>query len=91
MSRLFFEPFGHFLFNLFFFVNAAFFLVLFKRRKPEHIHVMCQNGEAKFWLSPKIELANNYELSKTQIKEIKNIIEENYDKFKDAWKNHKED
>ncbi len=56
-----------------------------------HIHVMCQNGEAKFWLSPKIELANNYELSKTQIKEIKNIIEENYDKFKDAWKNHKED
>ena len=26
-----------------------------------------------------------------QIKEIKNIIEENYDKFKDAWKNHKED
>ncbi len=20
------------------------------------IHVMCQNGEAKFWLSPKIEL-----------------------------------
>ena len=52
---------------------------------------MCQNGEAKFWLSPKIELANNYELSKTQIKEIKNIIEENYDKFKDAWKNHKED
>ena len=30
-----------------------------------HIHVMCQNGEAKFWLSPKIELANNYELSKT--------------------------
>ena len=56
-----------------------------------HIHVMCQNGEAKFWLSPKIELANNYELSKTQIKEIKNIIEENYDKFKDAWKNHKEE
>jgi hypothetical protein len=26
-----------------------------------------------------------------QIKKIKNIIEENYDKFKDAWKNHKED
>ena len=56
-----------------------------------HIHVMCQNGEAKFWLSPKIELASNYDLSKTQIKEIKNIIEENYDKFKNAWKNHNED
>ena len=26
-----------------------------------------------------------------QIKEIKNIIEENYDKFKDAWKNNNED
>ena len=56
-----------------------------------HIHVMCQNGEAKFWLSPKIELANNYELSKSQINEIKNIIEENYDRFKNAWKNKKED
>ena len=26
-----------------------------------------------------------------QIKKIKNIIEKDYDKFKDAWKNHKED
>jgi hypothetical protein len=48
---------------------------------------MCQKGEAKFWLSPKIELASNYCLSKTQIKEIESIIKENYDEFKDAWKN----
>ena len=67
------------------------FFVFSREESRMHIHVMCQNGEAKFWLSPKIELANNYELSKSQINEIKNIIEENYDRFKNAWKNKKED
>ena len=28
-----------------------------------HVHVYCENGEAKFWLDPEIELARNYRLS----------------------------
>ena len=27
-----------------------------------HIHIYCGDGEAKFWLEPRIELARNYKL-----------------------------
>ena len=54
-----------------------------------HIHITCPDGEAKFWLEPEIELAKNYNLSRTQLKEIENIIEVHYDEFKDAWEKHR--
>jgi len=28
-----------------------------------HVHVHCSNGEAKFWLEPDVELAQNYGLN----------------------------
>lgn len=54
-----------------------------------HIHAVCSDGEAKFWLNPDIELAKNYNLSRAQLKEIENIIEAHYDEFKKAWEKHR--
>ncbi len=54
-----------------------------------HVHVTCSDGEAKFWLEPEIELAKNHNLSRTQLKEIENIIEVHYDEFKNAWEKHR--
>jgi len=51
-----------------------------------HVHIYCADGEAKFWLEPEIELAKNYKLSRKQLKEIENIIEEHFDEIKSAWK-----
>ena len=53
-----------------------------------HVHVYCENGEAKFWLQPEIELARNYRLSRLQLKQIEEIIEERYDQFTTAWQTH---
>jgi len=53
-----------------------------------HVHVYCGDGEAKFWLEPEIELANNHRLSRGQIKEIERIIEVHYDELKGAWHKH---
>jgi hypothetical protein len=53
-----------------------------------HVHVYCGDGEAKFWLEPHIELARNFRLSRSQIKEIEQIIEEHYDELKRAWEKH---
>ncbi|MFO7883947.1 MAG: DUF4160 domain-containing protein [Desulfobacteraceae bacterium] len=39
-----------------------------------HVHIHCENGEAKFWLKPEIELAKNYRLSRFQLKQIEKII-----------------
>jgi hypothetical protein len=44
--------------------------------------------EKQFWLEPHIELARNFRLSRSQIKEIEQIIEEHYDELKRAWKEH---
>ena len=53
-----------------------------------HIHVVCSDGEAKFWLNPNIELAKNHNLSQVQLKEIESLIKVHYDEFKNAWKKH---
>ncbi len=53
-----------------------------------HIHVICHDGEAKYWLEPDIELARNHNLSRVQLKDIENLIEVHYDEFRDAWEKH---
>ncbi len=53
-----------------------------------HVHVGSSDGEAKFWLEPEIELAQNYRLSRVQLREIERIIEEHEDEFKAAWRGH---
>ncbi|MBW2012005.1 MAG: DUF4160 domain-containing protein [Deltaproteobacteria bacterium] len=53
-----------------------------------HVHIYCENGETKFWLEPEIELARNYRLSRLQLKQIEEIIEEHYNEFTGAWQTH---
>ncbi|BCX80939.1 hypothetical protein MIT9_P0517 [Methylomarinovum caldicuralii] len=61
----------------------------FSREEPRmHVHVVCAEGEAKFWLEPQIDLAKNYRLSRRQLKHIEQVIEANYATFVNAWKTH---
>ena len=53
-----------------------------------HVHVMCEDGEAKLWLEPDIELARNSLLSRVQLREIEHIVEVHADELKTAWKKH---
>ena len=46
------------------------------------------DGEAKFWLEPKVELAYNHSLSRKQLREIEAIIDEHYQEIVDAWRDH---
>ena len=45
-----------------------------------HVHVYCGDGEAKYWLEPRIELTNNYGLSQIQLNEIEPITKVNIKK-----------
>lgn len=49
-----------------------------------HVHIYCGDGEAKFWLEPQIELARNHSLSRRQLREIEQIVEENQDELRTA-------
>lgn len=61
----------------------------FSREEPRlHVHVHTSKGEAKFWLEPEIELAQNYGLKDKEINEARNLIEGHIDEIRYAWKTH---
>ena len=53
-----------------------------------HVHISCPDGEAKFWLEPKISLTYAYSLSVTQLKEIEKIVKERENDIIEAWQKH---
>ncbi len=53
-----------------------------------HVHVYAGNGEAKFWMKPKIELAQNFGLSDKDLCTVQNLIEEHADEIFSAWYKH---
>lgn len=53
-----------------------------------HVHVQHANGEAKFWLDPRLELAQNYGLTRSRINTDLKIIQEHQDEILAAWAKH---
>jgi hypothetical protein len=53
-----------------------------------HVHVQSQNGEAKFWLEPKIELAQYIGLSRYEINEALRLVQEHENEISNAWIKH---
>lgn len=53
-----------------------------------HVHVYCERGEAKFWLEPAIELAQNSGLNAQQVRLANTLIEEHENEIRNAWQSH---
>ncbi len=53
-----------------------------------HIHVHAQEGEAKFWMEPEIELAVSHGLPDHDLRTMRRIIEERVDEIREAWNRH---
>lgn len=53
-----------------------------------HIHVLYNGREAKFWLEPHVELAKNTGIPEHKLNEIRKIVEEYADSFKEQFKQH---
>ena len=53
-----------------------------------HIHVLCDGHEAKFWLEPEVEQAQNTGIPEHKLSEIKRIIERYEDSFKEQFQQH---
>lgn len=64
------------------------FFFFSREERRIHIHVYCGNGEAKFWLEPNLELAENYGLTPKQLREVQGMIEEHRDEIINSWKTH---
>ncbi len=58
----------------------------FSREEPRmHVHVQGAASEAKFWLEPRVELAQNFGMDPRSLRIAKAIVEDNSDVFRDAW------
>jgi hypothetical protein len=64
------------------------FFFFSREEKRMHVHVHCAEGEAKFWLEPKIELVKNYGLSARQVITVQEVIKDRKHEITEAWHKH---
>jgi hypothetical protein len=66
-----------------------FFFFFFSREETRiHVHVQTAEGEAKFWIEPRIARARNYELADQDLKRALQLIVEHEQEIRDAWTRH---
>ena len=53
-----------------------------------HVHVHGPDGEAKFWIEPKVELAQNFGLSERQLWQVLALVESHERDIRTAWQQH---
>ncbi|MBK6366164.1 MAG: DUF4160 domain-containing protein [Polaromonas sp.] len=71
------------------FRQGAFRFFFFSREEPRmHVHVSHTDGEAKFWLEPKIEFAMNQGLSNKQLSVVEALVHEHLEEIRHAWLSH---
>lgn len=71
------------------FQERGYRFFFFSREEPRmHVHIHCGHGEAKFWMEPEIELAQNYGLTSTDLRAVERLIREHEDEIKRAWQAH---
>ena len=71
------------------FRQGAFRFFFFSREESRmHVHVTHTDGEAKFWLEPKIELALNQGLSQKQVNEALALVHTHHEEIAHAWRIH---
>lgn len=69
--------------------HGPFRLFFFSREEPRiHVHVGHPDGEAKFWLTPKVHLAVNIGLSPLQLRQAQAAVEAHLVEIEDAWHRH---
>lgn len=64
------------------------FKIYSNEEECKHIHVVKAECEAKFWLEPDIELANNHGFSNKDIREITQLVEQYGNEFKQQFAAH---
>lgn len=67
-------------------VRGYRFYFFSREESRPHVHVQHSTGEAKIWLDPRVELADNYGLSAVREAAAVRLAEEYRDEIRAAWK-----
>lgn len=69
--------------------DGQFRLFFFSREETRiNVHVSHPDGEAKFWLTPEVSLANQTGLSASQIRQAQAVVNAHFKEIQDAWNHH---
>ena len=69
--------------------DGQFRLFFFSREETRiHVHVAHPEGEAKFWLTPSVQLVKNVGLSDVQLRQAHAVVETHIQEINDAWHHH---
>jgi len=66
-----------------------FFFFSEETGEPVHVHVIREQIEAKFWVSPTVRLAVNEGFAQHELRKILRLVEENKEMIKNEWNNRK--
>ena len=53
-----------------------------------HVHVLGEEGEAKVWIEPRIEVVAGHQLSEKTMRLALELIREREDEIREAWRRH---
>lgn len=67
-----------------------FFFYSADREEPRHIHVERDECSAKFWLEP-VRLQKSLGFSRTELRQVQRLVDQNEFRFLDAWHEHFDD
>lgn len=71
------------------FREAGYRFYFFSREESRlHVHVECADGEAKFWIEPVIEVAQNSGLDERRLRSIHILVERHAHEIRTAWARH---
>lgn len=68
--------------------NGYKFKIFSNEEERMHIHVIRAENEAKFWLEPCVELAENDGFASHELNKIQKMVEQYGDKFKEQFSQH---
>jgi hypothetical protein len=69
-------------------VRGYRFYFLSNEEKRIHVHVTCEDGEAKYWLEPTVSLAIYHGLNSRKLNETQKIVEDHKNEIIKAWQKH---
>jgi hypothetical protein len=61
-----------------------FFFYSNENSEPAHIHIQRDDSLAKFWLKP-VALASSTRFSPKELRKLESLVDDNQEKFVEAW------
>ena len=65
-----------------------FFFWSRENNEPPHVHVQRERLEAKFWIDPVVELAQNWGFARQELNRIRELVIVNRELLLEKWHEH---